>query len=725
MKYLVKTPLSPYSGYGSDGIGILRALVNAGHDVYVQPEHVDAPLPADVAYLLTKRLEAPFDVLLHHTDPGQFGLSPEARQAATKTVGWSMWESSTLDNLKNRRLLPKKMATYDMILGYDQVAVDAFRPYVRKSKLEVLQGGFWSEEWKPVERDWFSDRFGFAQPLTAKVLTPIGWRLMGDLVVGDQVMSPSGDIQKVEAITPRGKQQVYEIEFKDGSVARSTGDHLWKAKHCRDSEFGVYSLSQILARGLRDRSTHAWEVPVVEPMDLEEIDLPVDPYLLGLLLGDGWLGSSNQGPTLVTVDAELSAACVRLADSPVRVRQEGHYSRVVFAAETVETVAVCRYPAVKHSTKIVARGLCGSHYNKVSESDRHLYAPTRQETSLKTALQSLGLWAVRGSDKFVPEVYLRGSYEQRLRLLRGLMDSDGTYTKRAGSFVNRSENLVKAVAELVRSLGGSARVCHYAQNKAEWSVSVNTSVNPFALKRKARQWHLGSLGRTRRYRKTIKAIRLVNVEDVQCITVTNADGLYVTDDYTVTHNCMVGQLHERKDPFAAIQAFQELKTELPEEFEQAELHLKNNLPTLHPAMENWIPKLRVHYAIWPQDILYKFYGKQHVLLAPSRGEGKNLPALEFQATGGAVIATNWGGHVGWLDPSFAYPLNYSMAPVDNGHPNCLQARADKDHLKELMLHVYRNRAEVKRKGELASSVISRSMNWDAVIERLGHKVSEL
>lgn len=351
MRVLVKTPISPYSGYGQDGLGILRALTNAGHDVYVQPEHVDAPLPFDVARLLTKRLVAPFDVLLHHTSPGQLGLAAEARAAAKVRIAWTMWESTSLTpQMKNVRLLPKKLKSYDLILGYDTVSVEALQPYVRTSQLDVLQGGFWPEEWKPVERNWFSDRFGFA---------------------------------------------------------------------------------------------------------------------------------------------------------------------------------------------------------------------------------------------------------------------------------------------------------------------------------------------------------------------------------------MCGQLHARKDPWVAIQAFQELKTELPEEFDKAELHLKTNQPNFHPAMEECIPKLRVHYDVWPQDVLYQFYGKQHVLLAPSRGEGKNLPALEFQSTGGAVIATNWGGHTGWLNPSFAYPLNYTLVPVDGGHPNCLQARADKDHLKELMLHVFRNRAEVQRKGALASSVIPASMSWDHVISCLTDKINSL
>jgi glycosyltransferase involved in cell wall biosynthesis len=182
--------------------------------------------------------------------------------------------------------------------------------------------------------------------------------------------------------------------------------------------------------------------------------------------------------------------------------------------------------------------------------------------------------------------------------------------------------------------------------------------------------------------------------------------------------CMNGALSTRKDPFVAIEAFRQLKEEYPEEFEPAELHLKTSIKTLHPGLEDVIPKLRVHYDLWPQDVLLNFYGAQHCLLAPSRGEGKNVPALEFQATGGVVIATNWGGHREWLHPSYAYPLDYELQPDDPEIPTAQNARASVEHLKELMLHVFRNRAEAEHKGRLASEIIPQTTSWDDVISRL-------
>jgi hypothetical protein len=101
-----------------------------------------------------------------------------------------------------------------------------------------------------------------------------------------------------------------------------------------------------------------------------------------------------------------------------------------------------------------------------------------------------------------------------------------------------------------------------------------------------------------------------------------------------------------------------------------------------------------------------------------------MPALEFQAMGGAVIATNWGGHTGWLSPEYGYPLDYKLMPLD-GNPTVSNARADKDHMKALMLHTFRNRAEVKRKADLAAEIIPQMMSWDSVVQRLYKKVAEL
>jgi glycosyltransferase involved in cell wall biosynthesis len=187
--------------------------------------------------------------------------------------------------------------------------------------------------------------------------------------------------------------------------------------------------------------------------------------------------------------------------------------------------------------------------------------------------------------------------------------------------------------------------------------------------------------------------------------------------------CMVGQLHERKDPFVAVQAFQALKEEHGDAFD-AELHMKTGIRSLHPAMEEAIPGLKIHFDTWPRQKLFDFYRQMHVLLAPSRGEGKNLPCLEFLTSGGTVIATNWGGMAEWMNTGYAYPLNYVLRPAipsgDGPWPprTAMNARADVEHLKELMWHVYNNREEAAKKGRIAAGVIPAMCNWESVMTRL-------
>lgn len=201
-------------------------------------------------------------------------------------------------------------------------------------------------------------------------------------------------------------------------------------------------------------------------------------------------------------------------------------------------------------------------------------------------------------------------------------------------------------------------------------------------------------------------------------------GGYEPGDYPPMHRkwdgpfrfCMQGALHARKGTFYSIEAFKELKDEYPEEFADAELHLKTVDPGLHPAMEQWCPGLKIYHEVWTHEKLLSFYRDMHVMLCPSLGEGKNLPALQFLSTGGPVIATNWGGHTGWLSDQYAYPLNYELEL--NKDYGASQAKPDKAHLKELMLRVYRNRGEAREKGTQGARTIPLMCSWDSILPRL-------
>jgi glycosyltransferase involved in cell wall biosynthesis len=353
IRVLLRAAFGEFGGYSQDGIGIAKALLRMGVDLYLQPEHIDPPLPRELTSLLEKRLEAPFDLTIHHVDPNMLDVTTPQRRATDLAVAHTMWETSSLINSAAHKSLRKRLRNYDAVVGYSDVSTEALRPYVQPAREKThtsalpvqgtIQGGYESGDWPEQERDWFSDRFGF---------------------------------------------------------------------------------------------------------------------------------------------------------------------------------------------------------------------------------------------------------------------------------------------------------------------------------------------------------------------------------------CQVGVLDARKDPWCAIDAFRELKEEYPEEFAGAEYHIKNAAPTIPPSVQKDIPKLRLHHDTWPRDIMLKFYAAQHCLLAPSRGEGKNMPALEMLSTGGTTIATAWSGHQNWLNDEYSYALDYTLKPISDKYPDCLQARASKEHLKELMMHVYRNRDEARKKGLAGAAQIPQLCSWDTTTRNL-------
>ncbi len=353
-KALIRSPLNAYSGYGRDGVGIVRALNAWGFDVYVEPTYVSPPLPPDVAQLLTKHLRAPFDLLIQHADPDNLGISKVAKDCSDVCVSWSMWEFGKAKPLANRvSSFSRRMSTFDLSLMYDTVSVEAWREHASKRHAwGVLQGGYEASDWKYFgDRDWFGDRFMFV---------------------------------------------------------------------------------------------------------------------------------------------------------------------------------------------------------------------------------------------------------------------------------------------------------------------------------------------------------------------------------------MHGQLHNRKAPYVAIQAFNELKHEHPDSFAGARLGLHTTIGDPLVMFGELIPGMKVWHEMWEQDVLEEFYHAAHVLVAPSRGEGKNLPALEMMTTGGAVAATNWGGHTMWLRDDIAYPLDYELTPTYAESPDgAFDAKVSVQTMKDCMWHIYNNRGEAKQKAELAAKVIPAQCDWAVVMEKFFERVRML
>ena len=263
-----------------------------------------------------------------------------------------------------------------------------------------------------------ANRVGKAQPNDEPVLTPRGFVPMGSLKVGDKVIGSDGKATTVMSVHPQGIRPVVRLLASDGSWTRCDTEHLWSVrpvKHGKSSKYQVMTASEL--RG-RLASGERWMLPERPAVDAEQaMELPVDPYLLGLLIGDG--GLSTHSVMMTTADDEI-------AD-------------------------YCRLVAADYGCEFVRRGPMAYQFaTKIRKSGRHL-------NILANLLDGLGLKGKLSRDKRIPTEYLAADIGNRIALLRGLMDTDGSCGKAgARAFYSVSEGLCGDVADLARSLGINA-----------------------------------------------------------------------------------------------------------------------------------------------------------------------------------------------------------------------------------------------------------------------------
>ena len=351
---------------------------------------------------------------------------------------------------------------------------------------------------------------GKAQPLHARVRTPAGWTRMGDLRLGDEVVSVDGRRSRVSGIYPQGVQPIYRVRFSDGRAAECTADHLWLVHYRGWSEPRTLTTERVAALLQRARYRHRlWiDTPVAAPG--HHLPLPIDPWLLGALLGDAKLSGSS-----LVFSSSAQEMLVRVAERASEefvVRAAGGYDwRIVQAA--------------------------GAHH-----AGQAGVAPNR----LMDELRRLGLWDVGSHEKFIPDRYLTASADARRELLAGLLDTDG-WVERWGRtrFCSTSERLAHDLAELVRSLGGwctvrrrATRYRHGGERRAGRPAFVCNihHPEPRRLVRPSTKCDRAPAAPRRRWRPVFTSIEPVGTAEAQCISVTHPSGLYVTDDYVVTHN---------------------------------------------------------------------------------------------------------------------------------------------------------------------------------------------
>lgn len=359
---------------------------------------------------------------------------------------------------------------------------------------------------------------GKAQPLDEPVLTPTGWVAMGSLSVGDYVIGVDGSPTRVVAVHERGPLAEWLVRFSDGVKVRCSADHLWPVRTPQQAfkrrPWKLVPTHEIRPATLPNAGNGSYTPVLSRPVDYDTTGspLPLDPWLLGVLIGDGSLYPNTV--SITNADPELVD----------RVQRE---------------VDLLGLDLVLYATR--AGGV--TYGNPAGETKVYgITARSRSQTNVLTViLAHLGLVGCESREKFIPERYLRATPAERLAVLRGLVDTDGHISGNSGGhveFVSASRQLALDVIELARSLCGRAVLREKVVRGTVYfrvGFTLGALDCPASLSRKAERWT-----RSRSVTRRVVAVEATGATvPMRCITVAAAGGQYVTTDFVVTHNSKV------------------------------------------------------------------------------------------------------------------------------------------------------------------------------------------
>jgi len=335
---------------------------------------------------------------------------------------------------------------------------------------------------------------GKQQPIDSRVLTPDGWKKIGRLRVGADVIGSDGKSTKVTGVFPQGIKPSYRVRFSDGSSVEAGPEHLWTVAYkCGGRRWVELTLTtdELRLRGKRgslDLSKTDLYLPMLSgPVRYASWPLPLDGYTLGVLIANG---------SMVGSSAVLST----------------HADDMDYVRSRVNIGSIATYGKASRGSVLGAIG----------------------------AIRELGLDVLSG-EKFIPRIYLLAEPEDRMALLHGLMDADGSISKTRNrlTYHTVSEQLALDVRELVEGLGGIASVRAYDRadegKGIEYQVRIRCPkwVSPFSLPRKAARYNPGRYARPCR---TVVGVEYVREVESVCIAVEAEDRLYVTEHCILTHN---------------------------------------------------------------------------------------------------------------------------------------------------------------------------------------------
>ena len=413
-------------------------------------------------------------------------------------------------------MIARKSASSGQILYPEEAIEPILAKSVRSSLLEWLTE-LWATDdlaavgLSPRKKALFTGApgVGKAQPLTSTILMATGrWRSFNDIAVGDEVASIDGTLSFIEAVYPQGQKEKWTVTFSDRATVDCCADHLWliEGQHWKIPR--VVTTAEISTLLTEPKNRKRMYVPLFAGEFGDDNDLPLDPYLLGLLMGDGSFTDTS------------CSLHFTVADKTVLERFRAALP------SSCEAKLVTRY-----DYRIVNR------------------QRNNEPTSVAMVIKELGLFGHLSYDKFIPEQYLRASKHSRRELLRGLLETDG-WAKGFSrvEFYTSSERLANDVIALVRGLGGIAnfrtQYTNYTykglrkQGRKSWRIGL---LHPFGRDLltlpKHRERAKDQVLSTGQSRRTIISVESSGqAVEMACIKVSHPSQTYITDGYVVTHN---------------------------------------------------------------------------------------------------------------------------------------------------------------------------------------------
>ena len=356
--------------------------------------------------------------------------------------------------------------------------------------------------------------------LDTPILTPFGFRKNRDLKTGDAITNPDGSVSKIIQIHPTKWLDKYLVYFHDGTQTNCGLEHLWKAwKNSKGKKiknkrtFGEDSAEITDTKGLIDWMERGYTplIPVCEELPFNRSirghKVDIDPYLLGVLLGDGSL--SEKGLSITSMDKEIQERLDWLKIDYDSLSREGNKA--------------------------------SQHYFRNDSLDNY-----------RNKLRHHNLMGKKSHDKFIPNCYKFASIEDRYNLVAGLLDTDGTVDSRGQIYYTSvSEKLADDLAFVLRSLGAVVTIYpkenNYYKNKEGNKVFCRKSYNlyikhrhPDKLFKIQRKKERTEIGQDDLMHKKIIKIEKAGKDFMRCISVSHPNGLYMQHDFIVTHNTWLG-----------------------------------------------------------------------------------------------------------------------------------------------------------------------------------------